>query len=71
MRGTVAKRLRKLGLRAGPRKRLQKPLRAIEGWHRTTALIPNPVIEELAEAKRRRRRLRNLRLKEQGAFGWA
>lgn len=36
--------------------------RARLAWHRTTALIPNPVVEAIAEAKRKRRKERNLRV---------
>jgi hypothetical protein len=68
MRGIKAKRLRKLGLKSGPKKRAEHTPKPIESWHRTTALIPNPVVETEAEAKRQRRRERNIRNGWRGAF---
>lgn len=65
MRGTKAKRLRKLGLKSGPQPREERFGKHVPrpkvGWERTTKLKPNAEAEARAEAKRERRRQRNLR----------
>lgn len=63
MRGTRAKRERKLGLRSGPATREQrastvKPSDVV--WRRDRPLPPDEVAETRAEEKRARRRARNL-----------
>lgn len=70
MRGTRAKRERRVGIRHQHeiRKSHHTPLKGI-GWYRTsmTELAPSPIVEDAAKFKRTNRRARNARY-EAGTF---